>query len=145
MFKSILLSYDGSEHARCAARYADELAREQSHPVTIWLVCVVEDVPKEIQEPYLDNIIGERAAAGRALIEEGMQIIGGDSNDNITIKRSLLFGDPAESIINVAETRACDLIVMGTRGLGPLRSLLLGSKAQKVVSMAKCPVLLVKE
>jgi nucleotide-binding universal stress UspA family protein len=50
----------------------------------------------------------------------------------------------AEAILEVAETCQCELIVMGTRGLGRLGGLLLGSRAQKVISLAHCPVLVVK-
>jgi nucleotide-binding universal stress UspA family protein len=44
----------------------------------------------------------------------------------------------------VAVTRASDVIVMGSRGLGTLAGLLLGSTSQKVVSHAPCPVLIVR-
>jgi nucleotide-binding universal stress UspA family protein len=54
------------------------------------------------------------------------------------------FGDPAREIITVAQTRQADLIVVGSRGHGRLASLLLGSVAQKVVSLAHCPVVVVR-
>ncbi len=139
MFNNILLSYDGSEHAINAARIAAQLALEQKHP-SLWVVCVVEDAPEPYQEPYKERTIASRSEQGESLLDQASGIIG----DRVEIKRQLLFGDPAESIINVADTRACDLIVMGTRGLGPLRSLLVGSKTQKVVSLANCPVLVIK-
>ena len=139
MFTNILLSYDGSQHAQSAARIAGQLARELEKPF-LWLVVVEEDVPDLIQEPYSSQMISERTVAGQALIEQAAKIVG----DGVEIDRQLLFGDPVEGIINVANTRQCDLIVMGTRGLGPLRGLLLGSKAQRVISMARCPVLVVK-
>jgi len=55
-----------------------------------------------------------------------------------------LFGHVAETIVDVAETLQCDLIVIGSRGLGVFKSILLGSQTQKVISMSKCPVLVVK-
>ncbi len=139
MFKNILLSYDGSEHAISAAKIAAQLALQQEHPY-LWVVCVVEDTPDLFHEQYQSEIIAARTAKGEALIEAAAQIVG----NQIEIKRELLFGDPADSIIKVAETRGCDLIVMGTRGLGSLSGLLLGSKAQKVISLTKCPVLVTK-
>ncbi len=139
MFTNILLSYDGSEHAQSAARIAGQMAREQDNPF-LWLVVVVEEIPDLIQEPYSSQMISVRTAAGQTLIEKAAEIIG----DGVAINQQLLFGDPAEGITNVADTRGCDLIVMGTRGLGPLRGLLLGSKAQRVISMVRCPVLVVK-
>jgi nucleotide-binding universal stress UspA family protein len=139
MFTNILLSYDGSEHAQSAARIAGHLAREQEKPF-LWLVVVVEDIPDLIQEPYSSQMIAERTVAGQALIAKAAEIVG----EGVEINQQLLFGNPAEGITSVAENRGCDLIVMGTRGLGPLRGLLLGSKAQRVISMARCPVLVVK-
>jgi len=56
----------------------------------------------------------------------------------------LIEGDSAEAIIDVAKTRKSDVIVMGSRGLGRLAGLVLGSTSQKVVSHAPCPVLIVR-
>lgn len=139
MFENILLSYDGSEHARHAAVIAAGLARLQKNP-SLTLVCVGEDIPGEYQEPYRSETIAKRTLQCQALADEAVRLIGED----VLVRRELLFGNPAECILNVAETNDCDLIVMGTRGLSGLRGLLLGSKAQAVVSQAKCPVLLVK-
>jgi len=140
VFKSILLAYDGSEHARKAAQIAGDLAREQSDHPRLWVVAIMEAAPWELGEPYLSQFIEQRTRSGQALLDAAAVVIGA----RVEIHSELLFGTPAECIIEVAETRACDLIVMGTRGLGALRGLLLGSQAQKVVSHAHCPVLLVK-
>ena len=50
-------------------------------------------------------------------------------------------GPEAESILKVAESRKADLIVMGTRGLGMLKSYLVGSVSRKVIHHASCPVM----
>jgi nucleotide-binding universal stress UspA family protein len=55
-----------------------------------------------------------------------------------------LEGDPAETILRVVDTFDIDIIIMGTRGLGDMRSLILGSQSHKVVSGASCPVMLVR-
>jgi nucleotide-binding universal stress UspA family protein len=60
------------------------------------------------------------------------------------IHTDLIEGDAAETIIEVAKTRNSDLFVMGSRGLGRLAGLLLGSTSQKVLSHAPCPVLIVR-
>jgi nucleotide-binding universal stress UspA family protein len=60
------------------------------------------------------------------------------------LKTEVLEGSAAEAILEVASTRKSDLIVMGSRGLGTLSGLLLGSQSQKVVQHANCPVLIVK-
>jgi len=56
----------------------------------------------------------------------------------------LVIGDPATAIVKLARKLRCDLIVMGTRGMGTIAGLLLGSVATKVVHLAPTPVTLVK-
>ena len=53
-------------------------------------------------------------------------------------------GDPAQSIISLANKNGYDLIVMGTRGRTPFRELLLGSVSLKVIHHAVCPVMVVR-
>jgi nucleotide-binding universal stress UspA family protein len=140
MFKNILIAYDGSEQAREAVNLASNLARSQKSEAVVWIVTVMDPSSRELGEPFLSQNIEQRTAAGQRLIQEAAALVGQD----VEIHSELLFGTPAESIIQVAATRKCDLIVMGTRGLGRLESLLLGSQAQKVISQAHCPVLVVK-
>jgi nucleotide-binding universal stress UspA family protein len=139
VFQNILIAYDGSEHARRAAQITGELGRQQPHAV-LWLVVVVETIPKDLGSPYADKLIVKRTHEGEELIRKAKGLIG----KGISVNEVLLFASPAESIIEVAETRKCDLIIMGTRGLGSLRGLLLGSQIHKVINLAKCPVLAVK-
>ena len=139
MFSHILLSYDGSDHSRKAARLAGDMVRCQPESV-LTIVCVTDPVPIELQEPYREELIENQTMKGEQLLEEAMKLVG----EGVDVRRELLFGEPAETIISVADTRQCDLIVMGTRGLGRLGGLLLGSKTQKVISLAHCPVLAVK-
>jgi nucleotide-binding universal stress UspA family protein len=54
------------------------------------------------------------------------------------------FGNPAQEIIAAAKDQQADLIVVGSRGHGRLAGLLLGSVAQKVISLAHCPVVVVR-
>ena len=139
MFQKILIAYDGSEHAQRAARIAGDFARMQDQ-AELWLVCAMETVTSGLGTPYIDELITERTRAGENLLQQARELIG----EKIPIHDELLFGSPAESILNVAANRGCDLIIMGTRGLGGLRGLLLGSQIHKVISLAECPVLAVK-
>jgi nucleotide-binding universal stress UspA family protein len=54
------------------------------------------------------------------------------------------FGDPADAIISAARDRQADLIVVGSRGHGRLTGLLLGSVAQKVISLAHSAVAVIR-
>jgi nucleotide-binding universal stress UspA family protein len=139
MFKRILLGFDGSEHAQRAARLAADIAHQEKD-AQIWVVVVVEPIPTELGKPFFSELILMRTNAGEELLSFAKDLIG----EGVSVHDELLFAAPAESIIEVADTQECDLIVMGTRGLGGLRGLLLGSQIHKVISLAKCPVLAVK-
>jgi len=139
MFNRILIAFDGSDHARRAALIAGDLARQQPN-VEMCLVVAVNPLPIELGEPFITDLISERRDTGSALMVEARALIG----EGISIEEKLLFGTPAESILEAAGSFNCDLIVMGTRGLGVLSGLLLGSQVQKVISLAEAPVLAVK-
>lgn len=139
MFQKILIAFDGSEHAKRAARIAGDLARCQS-PAELWLVCAMDPVPSELGKPYIDDIITNRSHAGNHLLQQAHEIIG----EGVTIHDELLFDSPAESIMTVAVNQGCDLIIMGTRGMSGLRGLLMGSQLQKVIGLSEIPVLAVK-
>jgi nucleotide-binding universal stress UspA family protein len=139
MFERILIAYDGSEHSQRAAKIAGDLARMQSKS-EIWLVCVMDPIPTHIGQPYIQELITAQTQDGEEYLKNAREIIG----EILTIHDTLLFGQPAESILNLADANNCDLIVMGTRGLSALQGLLLGSQVHKVISHSKCPVLAIK-
>jgi nucleotide-binding universal stress UspA family protein len=139
MFKNILVAYDGSEWSKRAAEQAGRMARE-SKDVVIWVVCAMGSVPSALGQSITDHWITEQTLIGGKLLDEAVDLIG-DINE---LHRELLFGPPAESMLEVASTRVCDLIIIGSRGQGALSGLLVGSQSQKVISLAKCPVLVVK-
>jgi nucleotide-binding universal stress UspA family protein len=66
-----------------------------------------------------------------------------DASD-VTWEAEVATGPAAETIVQIAQERAADLIVMGTHGRTGLRHLLVGSVAEKVVRLATCPVLTVR-
>jgi len=64
---------------------------------------------------------------------------------SVPYEHRLLVGDPAGTIVGLAEEEHVDLIVMGTHGRTGLSRVLLGSVAEAVVRRASCPVLMVKQ
>jgi nucleotide-binding universal stress UspA family protein len=60
------------------------------------------------------------------------------------IKTILKQGDAAQRIIETARAEKCDLVVIGSRGLGTFKQLLLGSVSHKVSNYTGCPVLIVR-
>jgi nucleotide-binding universal stress UspA family protein len=140
MFENILLAVDGSEHALHAARVSAELVRAM-HSEHLRIVVAYAPVPMYLGEPNLQSAIDARLIDAKEILQKAVETVGDVPAE---IHTELIEGDPAESIIEVARTRQSDVIVMGSRGLGRLAGLVLGSTSQKVVSHAPCPVLIVR-
>ncbi|MFQ5991907.1 MAG: universal stress protein [Nitrospiraceae bacterium] len=140
----ILIAVDGSDQSYEAAR----ALRELSPPEEVILLYVL-DVPK----PAYPGIDPEISADIYATVEQQMRNEGERMLDqaaslltlgSIPLRRHLVVGKPADLILSVAEKKHVDLIVMGSRGYGPLKELVLGSVSHRVVSQAHRPVLTVK-
>jgi nucleotide-binding universal stress UspA family protein len=140
MFEHILLAVDGSEHAQRAAQAAADLARVAGSK-EIRIVVAFDPVPSYLGEPGLSHAMSSRTNEAREILEKTRKHIG---DVGVAVKDEVLEGPVAEAILNVASTHKSDLIVMGSRGLGRLQGALLGSNSQKVVSLADCPVLIVR-
>jgi nucleotide-binding universal stress UspA family protein len=78
---------------------------------------------------------------GREVIEETMRAM---DLPTVQVHAEVQIGDPADEIIQMARTEPFDLIVLGTRGLSPLKEILLGGVSHRVANTAPCPVLLVR-
>lgn len=139
MFKNILVAVDGSEHALKAAQVAGGLARSLN--ANLRLITIYDSIPNYLGEPNLQQAINQRLEQANQIIAAARASIG---ELPVELKIERLEGPVAEAILAVVETREIDLVVMGTRGLGFLGSLLIGSQSQKVVANAPCPVLLVR-
>jgi nucleotide-binding universal stress UspA family protein len=140
MFEKILLAVDGSEHALRAAKLAGDLARTLK-PEELRIVVAYDPVPSYLGDPNMQKVIDSRLSEAQTVLKAVQGTVG---DVPCEVHTELLEGPPAEAIIDVATTRGSDLILMGSRGLGRLAGLVLGSQTQKVVSLAPCPVLIVR-
>lgn len=141
-FQKILVPLDFSKHADAALALAIELAK--GHGAEIHLVHAYE-LPTAVTMAYgvaipqavWDGI--QEAALAR--LEEGRQRVEAAGQ---RAKTHLATAPAADAITSAAEAIGADLIVMGTRGLGGLKHVLLGSVAERTIRTAHCPVLTVK-
>jgi len=140
MFENILLAVDGSEHAMKAAQAASNLANAMNSQ-TLRIVVAYDTIPVHIGDPYMQNAVNARVSETEEILQRVVQVVWAISAQIYT---EMIEGNPAETIIEVSRTRNSDLIIMGARGLGKLSGLLLGSTSQKVLSLASCPVLIVR-
>jgi len=140
MFDKILLAVDGSDHALHAARVAAEMARGMK-PKEFRIVVSYDSIPVYLGEPNMQFAIDNRKKDAEEILDKAIKEVGTIPGE---IHTEMIEGDPAAAIIEVATTRESEIIIMGSRGLGRLAGLLLGSTSQKVVAHAPCPVLIVR-
>ena len=140
MFNHILLGVDGSQNALHAAKTAGDLARTMKSNI-LRIVVAFDPVPSYLGEPNMQTAISARMKEAETILQKALKSVGEIQGE---VHTEILEGPPAEAILNVANTRKVDLVVMGSRGIGRLKGLLIGSQSQKVVQHAPCPVLIVR-
>ncbi len=139
MFKNILIGYDGSVHSQRALECAVDLA--QKYGAQLVLVHAFHPVPGELGLRMLEQEQAKSIASGEQVIKEAQARL---ASLGVTVVSELLEGPPADAVLRVAEARKCDLIVIGSRGLGELKATLLGSVSEHVLHHATIPILIVK-
>ena len=131
---------DGSESALQAAKVAGDLARAVETK-ELQIVIAHEPVPTYSAEPHTYNTINANPDKAQDIVQEAEDAVG---SVPASVHSELIEGQITETVINTAKTRRSDLIIMGAQGLGRLASALLGINAQRIVSEAPCPVLIVR-
>lgn len=147
MYK-ILLAADGSESSFKAARKTLEMAVPLKAEVTV--LSVVQVIPVYRAAGYHGALFdGEQLA----MLERDMEEAASETlektrrffqENGLEVKTVLTKGQPADVICQAAEEGKFDLIVIGSRGLGTIKGLVLGSVSNKVIHNAKTSVLIVK-
>jgi nucleotide-binding universal stress UspA family protein len=145
MFRSIVVGTDGSETAGEAVRQATELANAVG--ATVELVSAYEPVPAQrLREERRDAPEDLQWAIGpREDVEATLQAAAGLAREaGVTVNIYARQGDPADAILDVAEEREADLIVVGNKGMTGAKRFLLGSVPNKVSHHAPCSVLIIR-
>jgi nucleotide-binding universal stress UspA family protein len=142
MMKKILIATDGSGSAQEAVGVGVELAAEHAAEVTFIHVLPADDylvagrlgpaLPKPHKVDMDESEVALREAA--------------DAADAVGISYALerISGDTVDEIVTAADSMDADLIVIGSRGRGPMTAALLGSVSQGVLSESRRPVLIVR-
>jgi nucleotide-binding universal stress UspA family protein len=147
MFKKIICAVDGSDHALKAAEVGSDLAVKYGADLTFLTISkelkVTDEVKRFMQVEHLtgspqyvidemtDRVLTEAKEKARAL---GLK----------NVKAEVKTGHPARAIVAYAERVGADVIVMGSRGMGDIEGILLGSVSHKVSILAKCTCVTVK-
>jgi nucleotide-binding universal stress UspA family protein len=141
MFKNILVPTDASESAQRALVIAVELAKEFGSQIVLLHVV------------FTPEALGYALSSGITVPQEEISIYGrealtaaleGIDTGNVPIEKKQIPGHPGLAILEEIETGHFDLVVIGSRGYGPIAGSLLGSVSQRILSKAECPVMIVK-
>jgi nucleotide-binding universal stress UspA family protein len=124
---NILIADDGSEHSHAARQLVYDLPLDESSSITI------------------ATVVASDKTANSAYYSVGMDKFAEPFRDKgIEVTTELLIGHPAETIVETAEEKQVDLIVMGAKGLRATLGILLGGVVQQVVEYSQRPVLIVR-
>lgn len=140
LFKRILIATDGSKRTMSAVEEGLVLARQNK--AKVYAVYVVDTVtftsiPMDVTWENMYQLLKDEG-------EEAVRKVKEMADRDIDIETHVLEGNPAIEITKFARDNGVDLIVVGTLGKSGIDRLLLGSTAEKVVRIAPCPVLVVK-
>lgn len=141
MFKNILVAIDGSEQSNKAIDYALELVKTyQSRLELLHVYSYPRFILGEAFVTPPANIVKELQEYSKQVIDEANQKVESIPEANVTIEQ----GHPAKTIIGFAKENNCDLIIIGSRGLGAISEFVLGSVSHNVVQHSDIPVLVIK-
>jgi nucleotide-binding universal stress UspA family protein len=141
----ILIAVDGSSHSAKVARAVIRHVCAYAQPPELHLAYV------HLPLPTLGGLIKPvgHEALQTYYREEGEDALSGTKKlfdrAKLTCAMHVMVGPIAETLAGEAKKLKCDLIVMGTHGIGAVSGMLLGSVAAKTVHLARCPVLLIRE
>ena len=145
MFGRIVVGTDGSETASEAVREAIELAKMSGGKLEV--VSAYEPIPsqrlREEREELPGDVqhgVGPREDVNLALDNA----VGAAKQEGVEVQSHPREGDPADAILDVAEERGADLIVVGNKGMTGAKRFLLGSVPNKVSHHAPCSVLIIR-
>ena len=148
----ILVAIDGSDAAFDAADYAVMLAKQHNAQLFLLHVLHPEEYYSSLQFFEIKQSIDSKELIEQAKIESNkwFDIIKKKIEEDILEKQMkietaiIVSTATVDSILDYAEEKDIDLIVVGTRGRSGIKKLLLGSTASGIVTYASCPVTVVK-
>jgi nucleotide-binding universal stress UspA family protein len=141
MFTKILVPVDGSDNSYKALEAALVLSEKLGSNISV--VNVMEQVP--ITHIESEKLLNELLEAYK---KENQEILSKCSDiahqKGITIKTVLLQGNPAPVILDYSKKENFDLVIMGSRGMGKFKELILGSVSSKIVHHSPCAIMIIR-
>ncbi len=140
--EKILVPFDGSENSLRAVQYAAKFAKMTTPPSHIELLFVEDPVPLRLHASLSSQEI-ERIESSEAerILQPARALL---ESAGISYQARWRAGSPGNEIALQVHESGCTAVVMGTRGLGPVTSIMIGSVATKVMHLVEVPITLIK-
>lgn len=140
-FTKILVPFDGSEHAKRALASAVNLAALGGAKLTLLHVVDLNKKISSLEQVSTGGYIpAELKEDAYRLLTETLRLLPKELSADMRVE----IGAPPMVIVDVCKGGGYDLVIMGSRGLGRLQELLVGSVSRYVVNAAPCPVMIVR-
>jgi nucleotide-binding universal stress UspA family protein len=139
MFKKILHANDGSEPAFHALSLALTIAKQNASE--LHMVCVEEI---DYMPEFIEEIREETGTAARRFHKVLQRARAKAEENHIRLHIHVIAGHPVRDIVQLAEELKAELLIIGATGHSALYERLIGSRADRIVQLAHCPVLVVK-
>lgn len=139
-YSNILIPVDGSEDAKYACRVAADLTKAIPGKEMLHLLYCVMPIPNLIGGEQREKLERKHTDEAECIFNAAKAMLEETGND---CKTYIRYGEAAATITETARELGCTLIIMGTRGMNDLKSMVLGSVSHGVLQHAHVPVLLV--
>jgi nucleotide-binding universal stress UspA family protein len=139
MFSKILHANDGSEHAFHALELAIALAKQNGSELHMISVEEIDYMPE-----FIEEVREETGTAGRrfhTVIQRARKMA---EESQVKLHTHVVAGHPVRDVVNLAAELKVQLLVIGARGHSAIYERMIGSRADRIMQLAKCPVLIAK-
>ncbi len=138
--ETILVPTDFSKQAEKAFAVAIDFAKAFGSRIELVHVYDFGTWVTAYEVTFADEVASQVRAAASQRLDGWIDRV---KQQGIEVSAQLMLGTPSRAIVQRAEEIKAGLIVMGTRGLGAVKHVLLGSVAERTIRAARCPVLTV--
>jgi len=139
MFSKILHANDGSEHAFHALAIALALAKQNNSDLHMVSVEEIDYMPE-----FIEEVREEAGTAARRFHKAVQRARAKAEESGVRLHTHVVAGHPVRDIVELAGQLQADLLVIGAKGHSAIYERLIGSRADRIMQLAQCPVLVVK-
>ncbi|MCA1065916.1 universal stress protein [Rossellomorea sp. AcN35-11] len=141
MLQRILVPIDGSDFSLKALKHAMEIAKAMDAEILLLNVQYSYNTHNINRFVSKEQVLRYQQENAKEVLDDALKVI---ENQGVTVHTKFRIGSPDYEIVKEAKESNVSSIIMGSRGLGAIKSKIMGSVSFNVLHVASCPVTLVK-